>query len=678
MDSEIKKKLMKKLAEIGDNSDDEDTFAKPLSVSQESTRTSTRTRDRLIEAERQLAMRGEPSKTSTRTREKLEAANTELAKYQSGLSTSTRTREKLADAERKLAANSTRTRERLRSANEQLAEIKTTTRTRKELDNVEKAIKTARKKETSSYTLEVFKKKQELLANLLDQNKHADVAFLVDCTGSMAGYIKQTKDDINKIVSKVTEMFDNKLRVAFVGYRDHSDGFMRIETLGFTENIEEFQTFVNNIAATGGADAPEDVLGGLEAVINLAWSSASKVVFHVGDAPQHGEQFHDFGSNGDSYYSVEPSGLHVEDLFKNMKQIGLKYFFGKINNSTDKMFKVFQELGGTEMVKAVDMSNPNLLETRALASITATIEGTLSFTVDFARTMRVHGTNLSALSEVSDGGKTLKDYSISDAEPDDAELTPLEKVHWLTCLIGKLDNIREIKHHIGTINHRWSAKMVKKAKQPFSEGAQRISYHGQKMNYADGGRNEKIVLKEFKHFGSGRDRRTDYIEIMETQCVAAFLAMEFNKLAPTGSKKINFIVVSVAQVFDESGTPNYYNVEPLLPEYAKFKKWNTNFGAVNIDEQLIQAFSHWTYDITGGFLVVVDLQGIERSNEYGLTDPCINCKEPRFGSTNMGEVGIQEFFRTHKCNSVCKTMGLKEITLLRKAEKVVKQILWKV
>ena len=134
-------------------------------------------------------------------------------------------------------------------------------------------------------------------------------------------------------------------------------------------------------------------------------------------------------------------------------------------------------------------------------------------------------------------------------------------------------------------------------------------------------------------------------------------------------------------------------MEPLLPEYAKFKKWNTNYGAVNIDDQLIQAFSHWTHDITGkfvihfdfivifpsdGFLVVVDLQGIERRNEYGLTDPCINCKEPRFGTTNMGEVGIHEFFRTHKCNLVCKTMGLREITLLRKAGKAVKKIIWKV
>ena len=56
------------------------------------------------------------------------------------------------------------------------------------------------------------------------------------------------------------------------------------------------------------------------------------------------------------------------------------------------------------------------------------------------------------------------------------------------------------------------------------------------------------------------------------------------------------------QVHDRDGAARYYNVEKLLPDYSNFKKWNTNFGAVNIDEQLIQAFSHWTYDITGAYI----------------------------------------------------------------------------
>ena len=96
--------------------------------------------------------------------------------------------------------------------------------------------------------------KQEILANLLEQNKNADIAFLCDCTGSMAGYISETKNHIKNIISEITGVYDNRLRVAFVGYRDHSDGPRRIKSLGFTENIEEFKMFLNGISATGGAD----------------------------------------------------------------------------------------------------------------------------------------------------------------------------------------------------------------------------------------------------------------------------------------------------------------------------------------------------------------------------------------------------------------------------------------
>ena len=258
------------------------------------------------------------------------------------------------------------------------------------------------------------------------------------------------------------------------------------------------------------------------------------------------------------------------------------------------------------MVKKADMSNPNLLKTQAVASIGATIEDSMAATVNM---MRFAG--------IGHSDKTLKNFRISKTEPgslNESHLEPQKEVHWLECTINAQDNIRDIKEKIGSIDHKWTNKMVKKALQPFAEGTQRISYHGMRMDYNEGADHERIVLKEFKHTGSGRDRRSDYMEIMETQCVAAFMASEFNKLAPSGSKKISFLdvsiesrclsyfpfpKVSVVQVHDREGAASYYNVEPLLPDYSNFKKWNNNTGAVNIDEQLIQAFSHWTYDVTG-------------------------------------------------------------------------------
>ena len=63
------------------------------------------------------------------------------------------------------------------------------------------------------------------------------------------------------------------------------------------------------------------------------------------------------------------------------------------------------------------------------------------------------------------------------------------------------------------------------------------------------------------------------------------------------------------------------------------------------------------------------MQGTESVNEgrktFHLTDPAIHCDYDlmRFTSTNLGQRGTELFFRSHKCNSICKRLGLTEVDL---------------
>ncbi|KAI1695649.1 alpha-kinase family domain-containing protein [Ditylenchus destructor] len=92
---------------------------------------------------------------------------------------------------------------------------------------------------------------------------------------------------------------------------------------------------------------------------------------------------------------------------------------------------------------------------------------------------------------------------------------------------------------------------------------------------------------------------------------------------------------------------------------------NLNFEIV---EQLM-AFSHWTYQISSGYLMVVDLQGVISTDESGvktleLTDPAIHCTDlTRFGRTNLGLDGMKTFFGRHVCNKFCRAMELKSTVL---------------
>ena len=80
-----------------------------------------------------------------------------------------------------------------------------------------------------------------------------------------------------------------------------------------------------------------------------------------------------------------------------------------------------------------------------------------------------------------------------------------------------------------------------------------------------------------------------------------------------------------------------------------------------------QAFSHFTYCKTlkaeRGPKLIVDIQGVANADKtlYQLTDPPVHCAEHDgrcYGDTNNGSLGIEQFFDSHQCNDVCRSLGL--------------------
>jgi hypothetical protein len=80
----------------------------------------------------------------------------------------------------------------------------------------------------------------------------------------------------------------------------------------------------------------------------------------------------------------------------------------------------------------------------------------------------------------------------------------------------------------------------------------------------------------------------------------------------------------------------------------------------------LQAFTHFTYRVTNQKVMVCDLQGVYDTDavppKFELTDPAIHYASRRremvFGRTDKGKKGMDLFFQTHKCTSVCKLMQL--------------------
>ena len=88
---------------------------------------------------------------------------------------------------------------------------------------------------------------------------------------------------------------------------------------------------------------------------------------------------------------------------------------------------------------------------------------------------------------------------------------------------------------------------------------------------------------------------------------------------------------------------------------------------VIVNEEVPQAFSHFTYMWSKREKIVCDLQGVLDTSQkppvFEFTDPVIHYKSKSgrknvFGRTDKGQKGINDFFVTHKCNNVCKALGL--------------------
>lgn len=104
---------------------------------------------------------------------------------------------------------------------------------------------------------------------------------------------------------------------------------------------------------------------------------------------------------------------------------------------------------------------------------------------------------------------------------------------------------------------------------------------------------------------------------------------------------------------------------------GKFIKYLNNDGQeIDSKTNLPAAFAHWTWQTSEGKFMVCDIQGVRKATKYTLTDPCIhstaNPSTRRYGVTDLGENGMIEFFRAHKCNDLCKDLRLESIRLQEK------------
>ena len=178
------------------------------------------------------------------------------------------------------------------------------------------------------------------------------VCFLLDGTGSMKSFIDMAKKVITNLMDEVNKKIKTyEVSFGIVVYRDFDMGQKSIEVLNFTKEQEEIKNFLNGIICTGGEDAPEDIFGGFQKMLELDWKvNGINVLFHIADCPCHGKGFHDLK---DSFSEAQSESDWKKLFVKSKREFHMNYYFFEINKkATAKMCKKFQQIwDGIEVPK---------------------------------------------------------------------------------------------------------------------------------------------------------------------------------------------------------------------------------------------------------------------------------------------------------------------------------------
>jgi hypothetical protein len=122
------------------------------------------------------------------------------------------------------------------------------------------------------------------------QSSIANIAFVVDATGSMGDEIQYLQEELQDVIANISAK--NKgidLRVGSVFYRDHTDSYVT-RPINFQSDPSALIQFIKNQSADGGGDFPEAVDDALIVALDeLHWdkTARAKIIFLILDAPPH-------------------------------------------------------------------------------------------------------------------------------------------------------------------------------------------------------------------------------------------------------------------------------------------------------------------------------------------------------------------------------------------------------
>lgn len=201
-------------------------------------------------------------------------------------------------------------------------------------------------------------------------NNNIEVVFSFDTTGSMYPCLTQVR---KKIKNTVTRLMDELplIKIGIIAHGDYCDADSTYVTkiLNLSGDVDEICNFVQNVAPTGGGDAPECYELVLHEAQSLSWSnSANKSLVLIGDdiphAPAHNPQklnwrkeLDKLGDAGITVYGVQAlNRAHATPFYQEIaeKSGGFHITLDQFSYITDLFLAVCYQQSSNEQLQAYE------------------------------------------------------------------------------------------------------------------------------------------------------------------------------------------------------------------------------------------------------------------------------------------------------------------------------------
>jgi len=224
------------------------------------------------------------------------------------------------------------------------------------------------------------------------------------------------------------------------------------------------------------------------------------------------------------------------------------------------------------------------------------------------------------------------------------------------------------KHVFSFQDHKWNSEEIRVHLncEPFAKGTQRFCYHLKDLSMPAAARDH--VAKMFRPGLDG-----NYFLDCALHSMAAGLAEVFNNIQAS-KYKLKFLDGFVFEFLDRvnpdnEASPVLMSVEPWKQGYLDHLTWGNGQcvpcgGPHDADGKFstVSAFGHFTHHVSGGSLVVTDLQAFDSytpSTQLVLTDPMLAAHPTYIKEHGLqGFIDATKYIWNHKCTHICSLLGL--------------------